>query len=194
MQYTKLRRYNSDIHILVIPKGRFYVTRFGLRTVSATAQALQAPVAINGGDYNAYGAVGLAASDGAVYSKQVEWQPWVNFTRSNIPQINAFDSPESKWFQSTLPAKGATATSGKIKEASARYWPYVLPLIQKTQRKSIRVEFIRLLRCNLPANLTAISWALRVRKARFQVINVPSRSRLAFAPICSTLLRHSSPR
>lgn len=97
MQYTKLRRYNSDIHILVIPKGRFYVTRFGLRTVSATAQALQAPVAINGGDYNAYGAVGLAASDGHVYSKQVEWQPWVNFTRSNIPQINAFDSPESKW-------------------------------------------------------------------------------------------------
>src|SRR5258706_275784 len=44
------------------------------------------------------------------------------------------------------------------------------------------------------ANLMGISCSLWVRNRDFQVINVPSRSRLAFAPTCSTRLRHSSPR
>lgn len=61
-------------------------------------------------------------------------------------------------------------------------------------KKSPKRSNIQLLRCNLPANLTAISCALRVRKARFQVINVPSRSTLSFVPTCSTRLRHSLPR
>lgn len=90
MKYIPMRAYDSDIHAVILEPGeaRYHVTRFGHRTVSNTAKELNAQLVTNGGDYDAYNAVGLAASDGLIYSGHQAWEPWVNWDPSDQVTIN----------------------------------------------------------------------------------------------------------
>jgi exopolysaccharide biosynthesis protein len=76
---------------------RFYVTPYtGLKTVSQTAQTLNAQIVVNG---DGWGTVGypnsIAASNGKIYqTKQYGFRPWINISKEN--QV-AFDSNWRKW-------------------------------------------------------------------------------------------------
>jgi hypothetical protein len=87
--YQKVRRFNSDCHILRIdPKGkRFHVTPYtSLKTVSRAARETRAQIVINGDGWGIGGRFpnSIAASDGRIYqNRQMDYRPWVNILRDN---------------------------------------------------------------------------------------------------------------
>ncbi len=87
--YQKLRRFNSDCHVLMInPAGkRFHVTPYtSLKPVSQVARETGAQIVINGDGWGINGRFpnSIAASDGRVYQiRQMDYRPWVNILRNN---------------------------------------------------------------------------------------------------------------
>ena len=93
----KVYRFNSNCHVAVIDTNgkRFLVTKFGYKKVSTVARELGAQLVINGGAYNGSHAIGLHSSEGRVYQPIIPYEPWVNLTVNNKPQINAYNSREN---------------------------------------------------------------------------------------------------
>lgn len=123
----KVYRFNSHCFVAVIdPQGkRFLVTKYGRKTVSAIAKEHEAQIVINGGDYNGYGAVGLHVSQGTFYRPLNGYEPWVNFTENDQPQINAHNSRE-KVFNS-LAGKRFIVQDGQISPNTSPAWREVHP-------------------------------------------------------------------
>jgi len=123
----KVYRFNSHCYVAVIdPIGkRFLVTKFGLKKVSTVARELGAQIVINGGDYSAYHATGLHASQGRIYQVVIPYEPWVNLTVDNKPQINAYNSPEKKY--NALAGKRFIVLNGKISPSTSAAWKEVHP-------------------------------------------------------------------
>ena len=114
MEFHKVRRFNSHCHVAVIdPTGkRFLVTKFGGKRVSTVAREQGAQLVINGGDYGPLHATGLHASQGRIYQVVIPYEPWVNLTADNKPQINAYNSAEKKY--NALAGKRFIVLNGKI--------------------------------------------------------------------------------
>jgi GH25 family lysozyme M1 (1,4-beta-N-acetylmuramidase) len=127
VEFHKIRRFNSHCHVAVIdPTGkRFLVTKFGHKKVSTVANELGAQIVINGGDYGAYHATGLHASQGKIYQVVIPYEPWVNLTVDNKPQINAYNSPEKKY--NALAGKRFIVLNGKISPYTSAAWKEVHP-------------------------------------------------------------------
>ncbi len=127
MELHKIRRYNSHCYVAVIdPNGkRFLVTKFGLKKVSTVATELGAQVVINGGDFGPYHATGLHASQGIVYQLVTPYEPWINLTADNKPQINAYDSVEKKY--NALAGKRFIVLNGRISPSTSAAWKEVHP-------------------------------------------------------------------
>lgn len=123
----KVYRFNSHCFVAVIdPQGkRFLVTKYGRKTVSSIAKEHEAQIVINGGDYNGYGAVGLHVSQGTFYRPLNGYEPWVNFTENNQPQINAHNSRE-KVFNS-LAGKRFIVQDGQVSPNTSAAWREVHP-------------------------------------------------------------------
>jgi exopolysaccharide biosynthesis protein len=123
----KVSRCNSHCFVAVIdPVGkRFLVTRFARKTVSNVAREEGAQVAINGGDYNGYGAVGLHASLGKLYHRVDDYEPWINLTEDDRPQINAFNSKEKVY--NAIAGKRFIVQDGRISPNTSLAWREVHP-------------------------------------------------------------------
>jgi GH25 family lysozyme M1 (1,4-beta-N-acetylmuramidase) len=127
VELYKVRRFNSHCFVAVIdPAGKhFLVTPFGLKQVSTVARELGAQLVINGGAYGGYQAYGLHASQGRVYQLVTPYQPWVNLTRDDQPQINAYDSPEKKY--NSLAGKRFIVFNGRTSPSTSASWREVHP-------------------------------------------------------------------
>lgn len=92
--YHKVFRFNAWAYVLIFQKGvaNFGVTKFGRKVVSQVQRETKANFVINGGDYNAYHAVGLHVVNGGFQSPQVDYQPFVNFTKEQVTQILPWNS------------------------------------------------------------------------------------------------------
>ncbi|MBM3126943.1 MAG: hypothetical protein FJZ87_18050 [Chloroflexi bacterium] len=139
VEFHKVRRYHSHCHIAVIdPSGKhFLVTKFGRKQVSTVARQLGAQLVINGGDYGASHATGLHASQGVIYQNVIPYQPWVNLTAGNKPQINAYSSVEKKF--NALAGKRFIVVNGKISPSTSAAWKEVHPrtLVGVTQDEKL---------------------------------------------------------
>jgi GH25 family lysozyme M1 (1,4-beta-N-acetylmuramidase) len=127
VELHKVRRYNSHCFIAVIdPNGkRFFVTKFALKKVSTVARELGAQIVINGGDFSAYHATGLHASQGIIYQAIIPYEPWVNLTADNRVQINAYNAAERKF--NALAGKRFIVLNGKISPYTSAAWREVHP-------------------------------------------------------------------
>ncbi len=127
VEFHKVSRFNSHCHVVVIdPQGkRFMVTPFGQKKVSTVAGELGAQIVVNGGDYNAYHAVGLHASQGRLYQPVADYQPWVNFTQEQVPQINPFNSKEPRY--NAVAGKRFIVLDGNIPAGTSQAWRDVHP-------------------------------------------------------------------
>jgi hypothetical protein len=101
------------------------VTRFGLKKVSTVANEQGAQIVINGGAYNAYRAIGLHASQGTIYQKILDYEPWVNLTADNKPQINAYNSGGKKY--NALAGKRFIVLNGQTSPYTSAAWKEVHP-------------------------------------------------------------------
>jgi hypothetical protein len=80
-----------------------------------------------------------------------------------------------------------------LRPRAARYWRSFYHIALAALRKSLKVAKYSLVKVQSacePPRLFMFTWGSQICYA----ISVPSRSRLTFAPTCSTRLRHSSPR
>jgi len=127
VEFHTVYRFNSCCFITVInPTGkRFLVTKFGRKKVSTVARELGADLVINGGGYTASQAVGLHASEGRVYQPVKDYEPWVNLTADNKPQINAYNSSEKKY--NALAGKRFIVMNGKVSPNTSVSWREVHP-------------------------------------------------------------------
>lgn len=125
VQYHRVKRFNSWCHIAVIKGGKFSVTKFGLKKVSDVGKTLKAQVVINGGDFSALHATGLHVVDGIQYRLQSEYEPFINFTNTQVSQINAFDSKNSKW--NAIAGKRFIVIDGKVSTLNSAAWYEVHP-------------------------------------------------------------------
>lgn len=84
--YIKLRRYNSDAHIVKLKNfTAAHVTKGALTTVSSAAKGKAAQYAINGDGWATNKPLSLAASDGDLYNPvQYDGRPFINITRDGI--------------------------------------------------------------------------------------------------------------
>jgi hypothetical protein len=97
--YQKLRRYNTDCHVLLMNLSgkRFHVTPYtGLKTVSAMARKTKASIVVNG---DGWGTVGfpnsISVSDGKIdQGRQFSFRPWINIAKNNVV---SFDHNWRKW-------------------------------------------------------------------------------------------------
>jgi hypothetical protein len=123
----KARRYNSHCFVALIdPAGkRFLVTRYGLKKVSTVARDLGAQIVINGGGYGGGHAIGLHASKGTIYQKVLDYEPWLNLTEANLPQINAFNSKAKKY--NALAGKRFIVQDGRVSPNTSAAWREVHP-------------------------------------------------------------------
>lgn len=120
-EFHQIYRYGTRVSTVVIGGGyKWHVTKFGLKTVSNAAREFGALIATNGGDYNAYGPVGLLASEGIVYSLQSEWEPWVNFSSSHIASIEKFDSRIPKY--NSIAGKRILVENGVVSPYTSDAW------------------------------------------------------------------------
>ena len=97
--YQKLRRFNTNCHVLLIDSSnkRFHVTPYtGLKTVSHIAKKTKSPIVVNGDGWGIAGFPNsIAASNGKVdQKKQFDFRPWINISKNNSI---AFDSNWRKW-------------------------------------------------------------------------------------------------
>lgn len=92
--YHRVFRHGSWCSIVVIApeKMRFIVTPFNMRTTSQAAKDLGAQITINGGAHSALHAIGLHVSQGKYLSPQDSYEPFINFTASQVPQVEYYDS------------------------------------------------------------------------------------------------------
>ncbi|MCJ7435180.1 MAG: phosphodiester glycosidase family protein [Anaerolineales bacterium] len=127
VELHKVYRFNSHCYVAVIdPNGkRFLVTKFGQKNVSTVAREMGAQIVINGGDYSSYHATGLHASQGRIYQVVIPYEPWVNLTADNKPQINAYNSREKKY--NALAGKRFIVLNGKISPSTSAAWREVHP-------------------------------------------------------------------
>ena len=127
VEFHKVRRYNSHCHIAVInPIGKhFLVTKFAHKQVSAVAREQGAQLVINGGDYGAAHATGLHASEGKIFQNVIPYEPWINLTAANKPQINAYNSSLKKY--NALAGKRFIVLNGKISPSTSAAWWEVHP-------------------------------------------------------------------
>lgn len=123
----KIRRYNSHCFVAVInPAGKsFQVTKYGLKKVSTVARALDAQIVINGGAYGGGHAIGLHASMGKVYQPVDDFEPWLNLTEANLPQINAHNSQAKKY--NALAGKRFIVQEGRVSPNTSAAWKEVHP-------------------------------------------------------------------
>ncbi len=127
VKYHRVFRFGSWCSILQIPTAgkKMGVSKFGLKKPSEWAQSLGAQIVVNGGDFNAYHAVGVHASDGVVYSGQLEWQPFVNYPKAGGAHINPFDSREVKY--NALAGKRFIVQNGRQATSTSAAWYEVHP-------------------------------------------------------------------
>lgn len=123
----KVYRYNSICFVAVIdPVGkRFMVTKFAHKKVSTVARELGAQIVINGGGYRGYNAIGLHASQGRIYQDVIPYEPWINLTENNQPQINAYNSKAKKY--NALAGKRFIVEKGRISPNTSTSWREVHP-------------------------------------------------------------------
>ena len=127
VELHKVYRYNSHCFVAVInpTDKRFLVTKFAHKAVSTVAREEGAQLVINGGGYGSYGAVGLHASLGEVYHPVDGYEPWINLTEDNQPQINAFNSKEKVY--NALAGKRFIVQDGRISPNTSVAWREVHP-------------------------------------------------------------------
>ena len=125
VSYHRVQRFNSWCHVTRITGGKWHVTNFGPKRVSEVAKEVDAQVVTNGGDFSAFHATGLHASEGLIYRTQSEYEPWVNFTITQAGQINAFDSREAKF--NALAGKRFIVLDGKLSTRTSAAWLEVHP-------------------------------------------------------------------
>lgn len=127
VELHKVYRYNSHCFVAVInPVGKgFLVTPFAHKKVSSVARELGAQVVINGGGYSGYRAIGLHASKGKVYQKVEQFEPWINLTENNQPQINAYNSKAKIY--NALAGKRFIVQDGTISPNTSAAWREVHP-------------------------------------------------------------------
>lgn len=120
-EFHQIYRYGTRISTVVIGGGyKWHVTKFGLKTVSQAAGEFGALIATNGGDYSIYGPVGLHASEGVVDSLQSEWEPWVNFSSSQVASIERFDSKVPKF--NSIAGKRILVDNGAVSPLTSDAW------------------------------------------------------------------------
>jgi hypothetical protein len=120
VELHKVYRYNSHCFIAIIdPAGkRFEVTRYDGKTVSAVAVEKNAQIVINGG-YSGR-AVGLQALKGKIYVNKKQWEPWVNFTSDNQPQIHPYEARVTPY--NALAGKRFIVQEGGIAPRTSAAW------------------------------------------------------------------------
>lgn len=123
IQYHKVFRFNSWCHVLVIEAGaaRYEVTKAGLKTVSQVQRETGANFVTNGGDYFGSGrSNGLHYVKGVQQSPQVDWQPFVNFTKDNAIQI--LESGKQYTSYNSLAGKRFIVLDGAISQRTSSAW------------------------------------------------------------------------
>lgn len=123
VKYSKLFRFDSWVHALVIDKGagEFNVTKGGRKTVSQVQRETGADIVINGSDYFSSGrSNGLHWVLGKFQSPQVDYQPFVNFTKTHLSEI----LPWNKWTvgYNSLSGKRYIVVDGKVSLRTSAAW------------------------------------------------------------------------
>jgi len=122
--YKKYRNYGCWINVLTTnPEGkRYLVTPFELKTLSQVAAERNPDYGTNGADFNSSGAVGFAVSDGNKFGSQVGYQPFVNITAKQQPQIRKWNETNSPDVYNALAGKRILVENGKISSNTSDAW------------------------------------------------------------------------
>lgn len=127
VEHHRVFRQGSWCSIVVIDpqKMGFTVTPFNMRTTSQAANELGAQITINGGAHTALRAIGLHVSEGKYLATQSEYEPFINFTASQVPQVEYYDSHVPLY--NALAGKRMIVEYGQVSVNNSAAWYEVHP-------------------------------------------------------------------
>ena len=123
VQYHRVFRFDSWCNVVIVDpnKNNFLVTKFnGLKTVSEVAVETNADIVLNGGDFNYYGAVGFAMSEGVKFGNRQDTQPFINFSKENVIKILPYT--DERYAYNAVAGKRLLVVNGKQSTSISNSW------------------------------------------------------------------------
>lgn len=121
--YKKVYAFNNWCNILIVDPDKIKITLTpfdGLRTVSSIADEYSADFAVNGGDFDVNGAVGLLVSNGNKQSLTQDSQPFFNSSKLNFCGI--YPAKNENIAYNAVAGKRYIVVNGKVSENTSDAW------------------------------------------------------------------------